>query len=691
MPSSVAVDEKTDTVYVSKVGDNTVSVFNGAICNAENISGCGQTPATVPVGMVPVAIFVDPIEHTVYIPNGGEDDVSMLDSATCNASDLAACPTTPPPIVAMPGLATAGAVDPATHTAYVTVCANNPFVSCGPGTDGVSVFDTSTCNAAAQSGCKRLGTLHDGNRPLIGDAANHTLYTANGDNTVSAFDLRRCNASDLAACATDTPGIMSFPGPLPGFDVSLWVAVDAPQRSVYVTRLKDDSVIVVDTSICNGSNPAGCATLHPPVIHAGSEPEILSLDPRTQTLYTVNQLDNDVSVIDAARCNAHTTGGCRHLHPMIPISTGALAVDPAVHTAYLTSGEHSVAMIDTRTCHSGLTAGCATTPPQVTVGTNPSGVALERRTHTLYVANLGAPGSTGTVSVIDAQSCNATRSTSCARLPTLRVPGGNPDDVAVNEATDTVYVATITTDGGPNLISVFNGATCNATNQSGCAQTPATVAIAADNGGQSSEELAVNPLNNTIYATNLETFQGPPYIGETVYPINGADCDAVVTSGCGQPPATVTVNPPASNPDNVPGQEANPTGVAVDPATNTIYTANLANGEGPGTVSIINGAACNGQNTTGCGQTPATAPAGFGALGVAVAPATDKVYVASISDASVSVINGATCNGHNTTGCSRAPRKVAVGEYPGTIALDPTTATGYVADFEGTSVIPLEQ
>ena len=36
--------------------------------------------------MVPVAIFDDPVDHTVYIPNGGEDDVSMLDSATCNAT-----------------------------------------------------------------------------------------------------------------------------------------------------------------------------------------------------------------------------------------------------------------------------------------------------------------------------------------------------------------------------------------------------------------------------------------------------------------------------------------------------------------------------------------------------------------------------------------------------------------------------
>ena len=690
MPSSVAVDEKTDTVYVSNAGDNTVSVFNGAVCNAENISGCGQTPATVPVGMVPVAIFVDPIDHTVYIPNAGEDDVSMLDSATCNATDLAACPTTPPPAVALPGLATAGDVDPATHTAYVTICANNPFVGCGPGTDGVSVFDTSTCNATAQSGCDQLGTLDDGGRPLVGDAvdaANHTLYTANGDNTVSAFDLRRCNASDLAACATVTPGIMSFPGPLPGFDVSLWVAVDARQRSVYVTYLKDDSVIVVDTSVCNGSNPAGCATLHPPVIRAGSDPEILTLDPRTQTLYTVSQLDNDVSVIDAARCNAQTTDGCRHLPPMIPISTGALAVDPAVHTAYLTSGEHSVAMIDMRTCNSGRTAGCAQTPPEASVGQNPSGIAVDPLTHTVYIADAGA-GSTGTVTVLGDRTCNATEQTGCPNIHTLQVPGGNPDDIVVNPATDTIYVATITS-SGPDLVSVFNGVTCNATTTGGCSQAPATVTVGSsgDAPNNSSLDLAVNQATNTIYASNVfNTAPGepPPYLGHTVYVIDGPTCDAEDMAGCVNPPATISLG---SDPFF---GDANPFGIAVDEATDTVYTANIFNGEGPGTVSIINGATCNAHNKNGCGQTPATAPAGFGAIAVALDPTTDKVYVNNIEDTSVSVIDGATCNGQNTTACSRRSPKIAVGDYPNAITLDPTTATGYVADFEGTSVIPLE-
>lgn len=106
LPAGLAVDQKTDTVYVTDNGANTVSVFNGATCNALDTSGCGQQPATVPVGLAPLGLFDDPANHTVYVANcgsscGGSGEagtvVSMIDSATCNAADLAACPTTDPP------------------------------------------------------------------------------------------------------------------------------------------------------------------------------------------------------------------------------------------------------------------------------------------------------------------------------------------------------------------------------------------------------------------------------------------------------------------------------------------------------------------------------------------------------------------------------------------------------------------
>jgi DNA-binding beta-propeller fold protein YncE len=53
--------------------------------------------------------------------------------------------------------------------------------------------------------------------------------------------------------------------------------------------------------------------------------------------------------------------------------------------------------------------------------------------------------------------------------------------------------------------------------------------------------------------------------------------------------------------------------------------------------------------------------------------------VANTEDASVSVIDGATCNGSDVTGCGRASPKLAVGDYPGEIAIDPAVGTAYVA------------
>ena len=87
---------------MTDTGDNTVSVFNGATCNALVTSGCGQRPATVPVGLAPLGIYADPANHTVYIANssngaGSSTTVSMLDTATCNATHLAACPATAAP------------------------------------------------------------------------------------------------------------------------------------------------------------------------------------------------------------------------------------------------------------------------------------------------------------------------------------------------------------------------------------------------------------------------------------------------------------------------------------------------------------------------------------------------------------------------------------------------------------------
>jgi DNA-binding beta-propeller fold protein YncE len=674
LPSGIAVDRATDTVYVTSVGDDTVSVFNGATCNALSASGCGQTPAEVPVGSGPIDLAADPANHTVYVANygapasggppGDSATVSMINSATCTGTDLTACPTTPPPTVTVGGAPNAVAANQATHTVYVTTIGSGAQ-------NGWSVFDANTCNATVQSGCGSIGSLiGDPSGPNDGelDQANDTLYTANYDNTISAFDLRDCQADDLSGCATDAPGTIT-PGPDPNFgEHALYLAVDQSLHSVYVSYQMDAALVVVDTRVCNGAHLAACATLDPSTLHTGAGPQGVVLDPSTQTLYTANEIDNDISVIDASKCNAENTRGCRHPAPAVSVPfPGPLATDAAVNTAYVTAGTNKVVMINTHGCNAYRLAGCAQTPPQFTAGDYGAGVAVDRRTHTVYIANSGA-GSTGTVSVINDRTCNAGDQAGCAHLKTMQVPGGNPGGIAIDPATGTVYVATNTA-SGPNLISVFNGATCNASDSIGCSQTPAVLPVG-DSGG-SGIDIAINARTNTLYITN-NPYADPT--GDAVYVINAATCDAQDTAGCKQTPRTVTVGD-------------DPAGLAVDPRTDTIYAAVHAEGDFAASVAVINGATCNGSHTTGCGQTPHTVAAGFGALSIAFDPITQQVFTTNLHDTSVSVINGASCNAIITTGCSRTPDKDAVGNYPASIAIDATNGTAYVANLDDVSVV----
>ncbi len=306
------------------------------------------------------------------------------------------------------------------------------------------------------------------------------------------------------------------------------------------------------------------------------------------------------------------------------------------------------------------------------MGAYPAGVAVDQRTHTVYVADSGA-GSSGGVSVINADSCNAGNHAGCAQVETLNVPGGNPDGVAVDPATGTVYVTTITT-GGPNLISVFNGATCDAENSTGCGQTPATLRVGQSSVNGSDLSVAISQETNTLYVTNV-TYGNET--ADTVYVINGKTCDASDRAGCNQTPATITVG-------------LDPRELAVDPATDTVYVVNHAQGDLQGTVSVINGTTCNGSDTSGCGQIAPTVAAGYGAVGVALDAATDTVLVTNLQDTSVSVIDGATCSAIDRTGCGQPPSIVPVGRAPWNLAVDDGEDTAYVVNADGTvSLLPL--
>jgi DNA-binding beta-propeller fold protein YncE len=81
-----------------------------------------------------------------------------------------------------------------------------------------------------------------------------------------------------------------------------------------------------------------------------------------------------------------------------------------------------------------------------------------------------------------------------------------------------------------------------------------------------------------------------------------------------------------------------------------LYVANNADGDAPGIVSVINRATCNGADISGCSSTTATVVVGRSPRLVAIDTTTDRVYVTDHSSAAVSLIDGSTCNANVTTG-----------------------------------------
>jgi hypothetical protein len=121
-----------------------------------------------------------------------------------------------------------------------------------------------------------------------------------------------------------------------------------------------------------------------------------------------------------------------------------------------------------------------------------------------------------------------------------------------------------------------------------------------------------------------------------------------------------------------------PFGVTVNDRTHTVYVVNNAAGDAPGTVSVINGATCNGTHTAGCRQHFPTFATGRAPLNITVDERTDALYITGSASADVTAMDGSRCNASVTTGCG-APREQPVGSLPVSVAVNPRSGTVYVA------------
>ena len=611
-----AVDPRTNTVYVADPAGGTLSVIDGSKCNSANSSGCAPI-ASIQVGKFPTQALFDANTDTIYVLLGGGDakSVAVFDGRRCNAQDTSGCQQARVATASVAGRICAGlctaiasaTLDLATHSLYVGDAEDGP----------VSLINTSVCNGNNTSGCANppIVTATSGDSIAV-DHSSHSVYvTGFYSFTVSIFDGSTCNGTNQSTC--DQPPVITFSENLSPSGPGI---VDEANHTYYLPLTPSAvlaDVLLIDILNCNTTNTSGCGAAAS-MVEVGSGPSgAITLDPATESLYVLNQSSSSISVINGATCNATNQSGCSQAKK---IATGLNPFysdfNPATHTLYVPSQDTgTVWALNTSNCNATESSGCTPFARTTTVGAAPTGIANNPDTHSVYVSNQFDRN----VSVIDSSACNQNHPKNCQQAwPTVPV-GTSPRSLAVNRSTNTIYVPN--RDDG--TVSVIDGAHCNSSDSSGCAQTAVATVV-----GTQPQEVAIDEATNTIYVANQSD--------NTVSVIDGTHCKGTDTSGCNESWPTIAVG-------------AAPQAVAFNPADNTLYVANTDDD----TVSVVSG------------NTPiATIAVGAGPRAIGLVLDKNTVFVGNHTDFTVSVIDGSTCNATNTTGCSQTPPAILIGQFP---------------------------
>jgi DNA-binding beta-propeller fold protein YncE len=361
-------------------------------------------------------------------------------------------------------------------------------------------------------------------------------------------------------------------------------------------------------------------------VRFGQIPTRVALDTTNRTMYvsawhegrSLSSVGGTVAMVNVATCNASDIHGCTHVSH---VSRGGrppndIALDEQTHSLYVASDVPTtvVAVLNTATCNAITTRGCTRNPPLISAApgvTGPATLAVNPRTDSVYAVYARSDQ----LSVINGRICNATDLSGCGRAATTVPLGGQPGygALAVDPATDTIYVGT--QNGG---LLVIDGRTCNGTDVRGCGKVLATVPVAGPATG-----IAVDPAAGTLYVTSPDP--------SLVTVVDTRTCSARDVSGCA---GHLIVARGGVDPLEPTGDQASHTLYLIDGAENT--------------ASMINTAACHAASVTGCGQIPASFPAGLAQL-LMVDPGSRTLYV--VGAATLSIISTAACNAAQTRGC----------------------------------------
>jgi len=554
-PVAADVDLATNTVYVANIGagsnagnGDTVSVIKGATCDGGDHSGCGLKQETVKVGSGPNWVAVDQADGAVYVANFNDGTVSVIDGAQCDATVSSGC-ARPVPAVFTGEQPSFVAVDAAAHTVFTLNSHEDTFSEIG----------TASCTGGTASRCPAtvpretaLPDVDPGFMVNPNTAAftwgNDTAYVVNvgGPNVLDIVGLSLCGAAASAGCRAEAPRV-----PEPGS----WSTYDTATGTLYASNEDNPQVDVINAATCDPAHLAGCA----PVAKIPMKDTAVALgavDDATHTLFVADPTTGKVSIINTATCNAQRTSGCPGAHPTIDIgpTAGSPVVNSGTGTLYVPYGKtlDHIAVVDITACNAETTSGCGRRHGEVTVGQQTNELGLSETTDTLYAvadnteASLpvtygnGFSGTAGhLVYVVNGSTCNGTDIDGCGHVAATVNVGTFPYGIAVDDATRTVYVADNHNGDQLGDLTMIDEATCNGFDTRGCHQAFPTVYV-----GRSPRLIALDPEAGLLYVTDRSS--------AAVSVLHTAGCNALVTSGCpayapevavGSKPVGISVDP----------------------------------------------------------------------------------------------------------------------------------------------------
>ena len=382
-------------------------------------------------------------------------------------------------------------------------------------------------------------------------------------------------------------------------------------------------------------------------VTVGPCPNAVAINPTTDTIYVTSVVNSNcsgndtVTVINGSTNATHTVssdGSTTLLNPL------AISVNSTTDLVYVTddgSRDGSITLIN------GVTNAASEIAPNSQTSV-PTGIAVNPVTNTIYVLSLeeGESSANGAVTVI-----NGSTGTIAATIPV----GSTPTQIAINTVTDKIYVLNY----GAQTVTSIDGATSNySTISIGSTVTGVTEGLPVS--------LAINAKTNKIYvggvylpanrttfayssqilvidgatnAVSTVTVSSPSTAAVSPYPAEYLAVDAttnMVYGTTGTDAGEVMAYNAATGATTWIAAGTEPTALAVDEGTDTIYVAN----QGSNNVTVVNGST-NGTTTVNVGAYPTA---------VAVNTTTHAAYVTNANSATVSVIGGVSTTADSKLG-----------------------------------------